>query len=128
MDNIREKLVELLSGAVVEQVFCSSDGHPVSRLMCRVVDDDDVDGLADYLLANGVTVQTKKEKPPVDLTNKCGSCKHSVLAEGVFGDSTCYVRCTNEEHLNSRSYQGRPLIAVRQRTAKTCKKYEPKGE
>ena len=70
----------------------------------------------------------KKEKPPVDLTGKCGSCVYAVKDTGHFGNSQCYVRCTNKEHLNSRMYQERPLVAVRQRTAKACKRYEKRGE
>lgn len=70
----------------------------------------------------------KKEKPSVDLEGKCGSCEFSVLAENVFGKAKCYVRCTNEEHLTSRSYYNRPLVAVRQRTAKACKKYKRRAD
>ena len=70
----------------------------------------------------------KKSKPEVDLTGKCGSCRYGVPAENVFGNSKCYVRCTNEEHLSSRRYYGRPLVAVRQRTAKACKRYEGRAD
>ena len=112
MANTRQELIDILMDELPE-------AHPWQGRVCDLVD---------ALIARGVTVNVKKEKPPVDLTNKCGSCKHSVPAVGVFGNSTCYVRCTNEEHLSARRYQGRPLVDVRQRTAKACKKYEPKGE
>ena len=69
------------------------------------------------------------EKPPkqeVNLDGKCGSCEHSVIAVGAFGNSKCYVECTSREHLSERQYYGRPLVAVRQRTAKACKYYRRK--
>ena len=110
----REKLIEILDSSFEEQY--GKRGILTAH------------HTADYLIANGVTVQTEKEKPTVDLTNKCGSCKHSVIAENVFGKSKCYVRCTNLEHLNSRMYQERPLAAVRQRTMRACKKYDPLPE
>lgn len=53
----KEKLIELLGEVTVEQVVCSSDGTPVSRHVCRVVDEGDAECLADHLIANGVTVQ-----------------------------------------------------------------------
>ena len=40
---------------------------------------------ADYLIANGVTVQIKKERPPTDLRGKCGSCRYADPAPGAFG-------------------------------------------
>lgn len=79
---------------------------------------------ADYLLANGVTIATTCGRPTADLTGKCGSCLHAVPAPGVFGDSQCYVNCTNEEHL--AKYCRRPLSQVRLRTNKACKLYQPK--
>lgn len=54
----REKLIELIDEAIVEQTVCSSDGHPVTSYMRRVVDKYDVDILADHLIANGVTFAT----------------------------------------------------------------------
>lgn len=65
-----------------------------------------------------------KVRPEPNLDGKCGSCTHSVLAEGVFGNSKCYVECKNSEHLSSRKYYGRPLGAIRQRTTKGCKHYK----
>ena len=53
----REKLIELMRQVVVEQVICSSNGHPVSRLLVRAVDEGDVDIVADHLISNGATVQ-----------------------------------------------------------------------
>lgn len=57
MEDMREYLVELIRCATVEQVFCTSDMRPVSRQICRVVADDEVDILADHLISHGVTVQ-----------------------------------------------------------------------
>ena len=54
----------------------------------------DVGNLADYLIANGVTIER-----PIDLSGKCGSCIYAKQVTGVFGHSACYVRCTNKEHL-----------------------------
>jgi len=65
-----------------------------------------------------------KVRPEPNLDGKCGSCEHSVIAVGYFGKSECYVECKNQEHLSSRNYYGRPLVAVRQRTAKGCKHYK----
>lgn len=53
----REKLIELISEPIVLQVFCTSDGEPVSRYWCRAVADEDVGVVVDHLIANGVTVQ-----------------------------------------------------------------------
>lgn len=53
----RERLIELLAEAIVEHTVCSRDGHPVSSYMCRIVAGDEVDILADNLIAHGVTVQ-----------------------------------------------------------------------
>lgn len=69
-------------------------------------------------------VAAMKRHSGTDLDGKCGSCKYSEIAENVFGKSKCYVRCTNRKHLDSREYYNRPLVAVRQRTAKACKYYE----
>ena len=63
-------------------------------------------------------------RPEPDLTGKCGSCKSSIPAHGYFGKSTCYVECTNKDHLSSRHYYGNSLIAIRQRTTRACKHYE----
>lgn len=112
MANTRQELIDILMDELPE-------AHPWEGRVCDLVD---------ALIARGVTVNVKKAKPPVDLTNKCGSCKHSVVAVGVFGDSPCYVRCTNKEHLSGRHYQEHPIAAVRQRTAKACKKYEPRSQ
>ena len=65
-----------------------------------------------------------KVRPEPNLDGKCGSCEHSVMAIGHFGNSRCYVECKNAEHLSERRYYGRPLVAIRQRTAKACKHYK----
>lgn len=67
--DIREKLVELLGSLTTVQVFCDMDGDPVSRLVSRVVAEEDVDGLADHLIANGVTVQEQKEMVCITTTD-----------------------------------------------------------
>lgn len=72
--------------------------------------------LADYLLANGVVVKTKPQTK-----GKCGSC---VYAEPVvaFGQSSCYVKCTNKEHITK--YCKGEVSTLRQRTHLACKKYK----
>lgn len=106
--DVREELVEIIQNSVGG---CAKHWAEV---------------IADGLIAHGVTVQIpKEEKPFTDLTNKCGSCIYSEVAENVFGKSKCYVRCTNKEHLNRRRYQEHPIKAVRQRTTKGCKRYAP---
>ena len=69
-----------------------------------------------------------KEKNKPDLRGKCGSCCSSVSESGRFGRSTCYVRCTNPEHLKRISGYRNGLAAVRQRTAKGCKHYQMSEE
>lgn len=107
MADAREKLIELVKRAITDWQH-----------------GDVSEKIADYLIANGVTVQIKKEKPPTDLTGKCGSCRYAVPAPEAFGGSPCYVKCTSEDHM--RRYYGRPITRVRQRTTKACKKYQPK--
>ena len=57
MDNTREKLIELLNCGRMQHTVCSSRGHPVRSFESRLVDEGAVELLADYLIANGVTVQ-----------------------------------------------------------------------
>lgn len=67
--NDREKLIELLRNGYVTRTVCSSDGHPVSKYVTKMVYDDTVDILADYLIDNGVTVQRwipVTERLPID--------------------------------------------------------------
>jgi len=109
----REKLIELL----MQQDTKLCDGcsqWPASEAAVFI---------ADHLIANGVTVKIQKEKPPTDLTGKCGSCffaKHGLH----FGKSPCYVECTNEDLLKSRPNRGK-ASAVRARTTRGCKRYTP---
>ena len=85
------------------------------------------DVIAGHLLDNGVTVPVKALMPETDLTGKCGSCAFAAPAPGSFGHSSCYVRCTNKEHL--RIYcRKHHSSGLRQRTVKACKRYKPKGE
>ena len=76
--------------------------------------------IADYLIANGVTIRVKKEKPPTDLTNKCGSCEYA-KPTNEFGKSKCYVCCTNED----KWWRHRTSM-YRQRTTPACKRYKAK--
>lgn len=75
-----------------------------------------VQTIADYLLANGVVVKTKPQTK-----GKCGSC---VYAEPVvaFGQSSCYVKCTNKEHITK--YCKGEVSTLRQRTHLACKKHK----
>ena len=101
---MKEKLIELIQSAYDGRVKMSA-----ARL-------------ADYLIANGVTVPVKKEKPPVDLTDKCGSCFYAT-AEGkkLFPNTRSYVWCINPDKKWVREIQ-----AYRARTTKCCKMYKPK--
>ena len=113
---MRDRLIELIGSTECGNGYCISEKYQ----------DGFIARIADHLIANGVTiVKPKKQKPPVDLTGKCGSCVYAVQEAGHFGNSPCYVRCTNEEHLSRRPYQS-PLVAVRQRTVKACKCYVPR--
>lgn len=122
----REKLIELIRVGVA----CPDDGNPFEEercASCRYRDNVDCDylRLADYLIANGVTFATENERPPTDLSGKCGSCAFSEPTE-AFGGSKCYVLCTNKD-IRGRSSKS-TLSAVRQRTARACKRYVPKGD
>ena len=114
---MREKLIEL-----IKQARRNAWGKSLSDI------GSEEEFIAGYLLANGVTVETEKKKTETNLTNKCGGCAYSEQARDVFGGSKCYVRCTNKEHFHSKRFAEHPLTAVRQRTAKACKKYVPKTE
>ena len=81
--------------------------------------------LADHLIANGVTVIIKKEKPPTDLSKKCGSCAYAKAEPDEFGRD-CYVRCTNPEHI--AKYCRSRDRSLRQRTTPACKQYKAKEE
>ena len=63
----------------------------------------------------------KDEKPPVDLSFKCGSCKFAEPTTEYFGGAS-YVECTNERHI--LRYCNRDISRMRQRTQKCCKLYE----
>lgn len=58
-ETMRDKLIKLLDGAVLEMEFCTNKGKPVARFPTKVVKEDCAEALADYLVANGVTVQTE---------------------------------------------------------------------
>lgn len=79
--------------------------------------------VADYLLANGVTV--KAEKRQTDLSDKCGSCAYAKGEPDMFGRD-CYVRCTNPEHI-AKFFRSKDR-SLRQRTTKACKQYKQKNE
>lgn len=85
-----------------------------------VVDGRSYEQAADDLIANGVKVVGAE----TNLAGKCGSC---TFAKPIrFGSSTCYVECTNEDHLSRRTK--RYAEAKRQRTSKACKRYVPLPE
>jgi uncharacterized cysteine cluster protein YcgN (CxxCxxCC family) len=77
--------------------------------------------IADYLISNGVKVRV--ERPPTDLTGKCGSCAYAKAEPDQYGREM-YVRCTNPEHL--AKYCRRKDKSLRQRTVPACMQYEPK--
>lgn len=102
----REKLIELLNDVGSNVLQFPTDGF--------------IAALADHLLANGVKVVGAE----TNLAGKCGSC---TFAKPIrFGCSTCYVECTNEDHLSRRT-KGY-AEAKRQRTSKACKRYVPLHE
>ena len=57
MDNVREKLVELLRNGKKEHILFSRIGNPITSIFEPMVDNKMVETLADYLISNGVTVQ-----------------------------------------------------------------------
>lgn len=62
-----------------------------------------------------------------DLTkpvSKCGSCAYAKPTTWGNKPSTCYVECTNKEHIEK--FCKRPLSAKRIRTTPACKSYKPK--
>lgn len=124
MDEMRAKLLECVQIACNAATDAAFDAAAAGREFSYA---DQLAAMTDSLIAQGVTIKTthsRHSRPPTDLTGKCGSCLHAVPAPGVFGDSQCYVNCTNEEHL--AKYCRRPLAKVRLRTTKACKKYRPK--
>ena len=52
----RDRLIELIRRAKIEEVCCTSDGEPVTKWQRNIVDRAEAKYLADYLLANGVIV------------------------------------------------------------------------
>lgn len=57
MDNIREKMVELLRNGKKEHIRFSMIGNPIISTFEPMVDNKMVEALADHLIAHGVTVQ-----------------------------------------------------------------------
>ena len=55
---------------------------------------------------------------------KCGSCAYAKPTTWGNKPTTCYVECTNEEHLEK--YCKRKTSAKRIRTTPACKSYKPK--
>ena len=111
----REKLIELIVTTPVPCMVVAGVRGGRSLISASVI--------ADHLLANGVTVQTNTEKPPTDLTGKCGSCAFSEPTV-AFGGSKCHVLCVNKD-IRGRGSKSK-LSAVKQRTARACKRYVPK--
>ena len=83
-----------------------------------------VEVLADHLIAGGVTVIVKEEKPQTDLTGKCGDCDYAVPEYSANGRVNSFVRCTNPAHI--AKYCSRRDVSLRERSVKACKKYKPK--
>jgi hypothetical protein len=100
---MREKLIELLE-EIGDKAF--RQHIPLTSSL-----------IADYLISNGV--KARVEKPPLDLTGKCGSC--------AYAKAECpeiYVRCTNPEHI-AKYFRSRDK-SLRQRTTPACRQYKPK--
>lgn len=72
----------------------------------------------------GATIKPKKERPPTDLTGKCGSCAYAKPAD--WENSKVYVCCTNYEQLFS--YTRNRKRQCRPRTTKACKHYSQRGD
>jgi hypothetical protein len=117
----REKLIELLDQCDrCNAEYCNQCefGKDIDGCVLR-----QKEIIADTLLANGVTVRIKIEKPPTDLTGKCGGC---VFAKPTTcRRATCCVECTNEDRLSRWKYE---YMKTRQRTHKACKSYIPLPE
>lgn len=110
IDPVREKLIDVCKQANDElrlRPGCSTWGD-----------------FADCLIANGVTVKIKKEKPPVDLSGKCGSCVYASMEQKeLWLHLQSYVRCVNPEKRFMRKNS-----EYKARTTPCCKAYKPKGE
>ena len=116
MPNTREKLIELLYNFYLDYngYICDGCGTQVAEQVCGTI--------ADHLIANGVTVNIKKEKPPTDLTGKCGSCAYaSIEAKEHWLTTPSYLRCINP---TKRWY--RDSAQYKARTTKACKLYKAK--
>lgn len=112
--DIRSKLIELLR---TEHPIMSGD-VTVGVFQMPM---EDAEGLAGFLIANGVTITPDKpEKPPTDLRGKCGGCAYAVTVPAC-GSTFAYVQCTNPQHL--ATYGKKYKSGIRQRTTKACKKY-----
>lgn len=105
----RERLIELLDKTFDEQFG--------QRMVLTA------EHTADYLLKNGVIVPPQP-KPTTDLKGKCGSCIYAKPNYECFGGSSCYVDCTNVEHIGN--WCKRDISITRQRTHKACKLYQAK--
>lgn len=117
---MREDLIALCNDVILS---CASN-------LCKDCEHQGIDypncmgvHFADHLIANCVTVTIKKEKPPTDLSKKCGSCAYAKVEPDKFG-SDYYVRCTNPEHI--AKYFRNKDRSLRQRTNPACRKYKPK--
>lgn len=112
----REKLVELLSQRCDLRKMCV--GCKDRLALAEECKEKRFGKVADFLLANGVTLQTSK----TDLTGKCGSCAYA-RPTTAFGGSKCYVACKNPE----KRFKG-AVAHLRHRTCKACKMYKPLPE
>ena len=70
-----------------------------------------------------VTLKVKNilERPPVDLTNKCGSCAYSTECVDYFPNTKSYVKCAHPYRRWNRE-----ISAYRPRTTKCCSRYKAK--
>ena len=108
---MREKLIELLSQAQDNGIVQGNHVMHIAHVSNETV--------ADYLIANGVTVKIKKEWN-TDLTGKCGSCIYAKPSSvGKY-----YVACTNKVNLSK--YCGLRQSPDRRRVCPACKQYIPK--
>ena len=108
-DPIKEKLIDLMTAFYgVDPGYYGVDAY----------------SLANHLIANGVTVKIKKEKPPVDLSGKCGSCVYASMEQKeLWLHLQSYVRCINPEKRFMRKNS-----EYKARTTPCRKAYKTKGE
>lgn len=122
MQNDRSRLIELIKQAEQQEAldFLTSDLDGQIDMSGGTKISCSLEYLVDFLIENGVGML-----PPVNMENKCGSC---IYAKPVvaFGESKCYVNCTNKEHIDK--FCKREISTLRQRTHPACKNYKRKED